>query len=118
MLDILRTLTLGATAGVLFAAILVSLPIRPGARLALGGGIGAWIALAVAVAAAGAVTASPLVLLVLFILPLLAAGLAATSAAGRAAMMSIPAPLIIALNAMRAVGVLMLIAAAAGSMSG
>jgi len=118
MLDTLRTLTLGATAGVLFAAVLVSLPIRPGARLALGGGIGAWIALAVEVTAAGAVTASPLVLLVLFILPLLAAGLAATSAGGRAAMMAIPAPLIIALNAMRAVGVLMLIAAAAGSMSG
>jgi hypothetical protein len=72
----------------------------------------------VAITASGAVTNSPLVLPVLFMLPLVAAGLAATSEVGRAAMMAIPMPLIIALNAMRVLGVLFLFDAAAGRMSG
>lgn len=118
MLDIVRTLTLGGTAGALFAAVLTSLPIRPGSRLALGAGIGAWIALAVTIAASGAVTGSPIVLLLLFLLPLVAAALAAISAAGRSAMMAIPAPLIVSLNAMRVVGIFMILAAVAGVMSG
>jgi hypothetical protein len=118
MVEILRTLTLGATAGTLFAAVLTSLPIRVASRLALGAAIGAWIALAVAIAASGAVTRSPLVLLVMFMLPLVAAGVTATSAVLRSAMMAIPAPLIIGLNAMRVLGVLMLVDAAAGRMSG
>ncbi|HZV79000.1 MAG TPA: hypothetical protein VFF60_05225 [Candidatus Binatus sp.] len=118
MLDLLRTLTLGATAGTLFAALLSALPIRPGARLALGAGIGTWISLVIALAGSGAVSGSPIVLPVLFALPLVAAGLAATSAASRSAMMAIPAQLIIALNAMRVVGVLMVLAGVAGQMSG
>jgi len=118
MLDILRTLTLGATAGTLFAALLISLPIRQGSRLTLAAGIGAWIALVVSLAGSGVVAGSPLVLPILFVLPLVAAGLAATSALVRAAMMAIPAPLIITLNAMRVLGVFMLIAAVAGRMSG
>lgn len=118
MLDIVRTLTIGATAGTLFAAVLTSLPIRPGARLALGAVIGAWIALAVAVTLSGAMKDSPLVLPVFFMLPLVAAGLAATSAVSRSAIMAIPAQLIIALNAMRVLGVLMLIAGVTGQMSG
>ena len=118
MLDILRTLTIGATTGTLFAAVLISLPIRLGSRLALGASIGAWIALIIGITASGALRGSPIVLLVLFIVPLVAAGLAATSAAGRSAMMAIPAPLIIALNAMRVLGVFMLLAIADGRMSG
>lgn len=118
MVEILRTLSIGGTAGALFAAVLTSLPVRPGTRVALGAGIGAWIALAVAIVASGAVTRSPIVLLVLFVLPLAAAGLAAAFAASRSAMLAIPAPLIIALNAMRVVGVLMLFAGITGRMSG
>ena len=118
MLDLFRTVVLGGTAGTLFAAVLTSLPIRPASRLALGAGIGVWIALVVAITASGAVTSSPVVLPVLFMLPLVAAGLAATSAAWRSTVMTIPAPLIIALNAMRVLGVLMLLAAVAGRMSG
>jgi hypothetical protein len=41
MVDILRPLTLGSAAGALFAAVLNSLPIRLGSRVALGAGIGA-----------------------------------------------------------------------------
>jgi hypothetical protein len=116
--DFLRTLTIGGTAGAVFAAVLTSLPIRQGTRLALGGGIGAWIALAVAAAGSGAVARSPLVLLVFFTLPLVAAGVAATFVASRSAMMAIPMPLIIGLNAMRVLGVFMLLAALDGRMSG
>lgn len=118
MLDILGTLVLGGTAGTLFAAVLSSLTIRQNLRLALGAGVGAWIALAVAVTAWGWLGASPLVLLALFVLPLTAAALAATSTAGRSAMMAIPAPTIVALNALRVLGVLFLFLAAAGRLSG
>lgn len=118
MLDIVRTLTLGATAGALFAAVLASVPLRTGSRLALGAGIGAWIAMTIALAGSGAVSRSPFLLPILFALPLIAAGLAATSAAGRSAMTALSAPLIIGLNIARVLGVFMLIAAVTGSMSG
>ncbi len=118
MLEILRTLSIGATAGVLFAAVLNLLPIRLGSRLALGAGIGAWVALVVGITVSGALRTSPLVLPVFFMLPLIAAGLAATSVVWRSALMAIPVPTIIALNAMRVLGVFMLIAAADGRMSG
>jgi hypothetical protein len=118
MLDILGSLVLGSTAGALFAAVLGSLAIRPNVRLALGAGVGAWIALAVAVTAAGGLGASPLVLPALFALPLTAAALAATSAACRSAMLALPTPTIIALNALRVLGVLFLFLAADGRLSG
>lgn len=118
MLDILRTVTLGATAGSLFAAVIAFLPIRLGSRLALGAGIGAWLAIVVALAGSGAVSHSPFLLPIMFALPLLAAGLASTSAASRSAMMAIPAPLIVGLNVARVLGVFMLIAGLTGVMSG
>jgi hypothetical protein len=118
MLEIIRTLTIGGTAGALFAAVLTALPIRPGSRLAFGAGIGAWIALVVEITGSGAVKDSPFVLPVFFMLPLVAAGFVATSPVVRSKMMAIPAPLIIALNAMRVLGVFMVIAAATGLMSG
>jgi hypothetical protein len=118
MLEILRTLTLGATAGTLFAAVLSTVPMRAGTRLALGAAIGAWISLVVLIAGSGALQDSPFVVPVLFALPLIAAGLAATSATARAAIMAIPMPLIIALNTWRVLGVFMLLAAFAGTMSG
>jgi hypothetical protein len=118
MLEIVSTLTLGATAGTLFAAALGSLPVRSTVRLALGAGVGAWIALAVGITLSGAVRDSRLVLPLFFMLPLVAAALAATSSAARRAMLAIPVSTIIALNAMRVLGVLMLVAAATGVMSG
>ncbi len=118
MLDIVGTIAVGSTAGTLFAALLGSQPIRQGARLAFGAGVGAWIALAVAITASGAINASPLVLLAMFMLPLVAAALTATSAASRSVMTAIPVPLIIGLNVMRVLGVLFLFLAAAGRVSG
>ncbi|HEY2477046.1 MAG TPA: hypothetical protein VGI19_19855 [Candidatus Cybelea sp.] len=111
-------MTLGATAGTLFAVVLTSLPIRQGTRLALGAGIGAWISLVVATVLSGAISSSPLVLLAFFLLPLVAAGFAGAFATSRAAMMAIPAPLIIAVNVLRVLGIFMLLAALDGRMSG
>ena len=118
MFELFRTLTLGATAGTVFAAILFTLPIRLASRLALGAGLGAWIALVVTVAGAGVLRDVPLALPLLFVLPLAAAGLAAATRAGRSAMLAIPVQRIVALNAWRVLGAFMLIAAFTGSMTG
>lgn len=118
MIDFLRSLILGGTAGALFAALIAALPIRLNSRLALGAGIGIWISIAIETAASGAVARLPLVLPVLFALPLIAAAIAAMHPASRSAMMAIPLQLIVALNAMRVLGVLMVFAALAGAMSG
>lgn len=118
MLELIRTLSIGATAGTVSAAILSSLPIRLGTRLALGAGIGAWISLVVTLTGVGVLRDSPLAVPLLFALPLVTAGLAAMSPVSRSAMMAIPAPLIIALNAWRVLGVFMLMAAFTGLMSG
>jgi hypothetical protein len=118
MLDSLSTLSVGATAGMVFAAVLTSLPVRLGARAALGAGVGAWIALVIGVTVSGTLSTVPFVLPLLFALPLTAAGLAATVVASRSALMAIPATTIIALNAMRVLGVFMVIAAVDGRMSG
>lgn len=118
VLEALRTLTLGATAGTVFAAVFTSLPIRAGSRLALGAGVGAWIALVLMLTASGAVQSSPLLVPVLFSLPLVAAGVAASFPGVRSAMMAIPMQLIVALNAWRVLGVFMLLAGISGTMSG
>lgn len=118
MLDILATLSVGATAGMVFAAVLNSLPIRLGTRVTLGAAIGAWIALVVGITVSGTLAAVPFVLPILFALPLVAGALAATSLASRSALMAIPATTIIALNAPRVLGIFMLIAALDGRMSG
>lgn len=118
MLDVFGTLAVGVTAGMLFAAVLTSLSLRLGSRLALGAGVGAWIALVVAAVASGVIAGAPFVFALLFVFPLVVAGVAATSAARRSAMMAIPMPLIVSLNAFRVLGVLFLLLAAAGRMSG
>lgn len=117
-MEMLRTLTLGVTAGTVFAAVLATLPIKLGSRLILGAVIGGWITLVVALAGAGIVNQKPYALPVLFALPLIAAGIGATIPAFRAAVMAIPMPLIVALNAMRVLGVFMLLEGIAGRMTG
>ena len=118
VLEVLRTLTLGATAGTVFAAVLTSLPIGRTSRLALGAGVGAWISLVLTLTASGAVRSSAFLVPVLFAVPLVAAGVAASFAGVRAAMMAIPVQLIISLNAWRVLGVFMVLAAITRTMSG
>ena len=117
-INILRTLAIGAMAGTLFAAVLGALPIRLSSRLTLGAGIGAWISLVLTLVVTGAVRSSAFLVPVLFSLPLFAAGVAASFAGVRSAMMAIPAQLIVALNTWRVVGVFMVLAGVAGTMSG
>lgn len=118
ILDVLRTAAIGATAGTLFATVFSSLPIRPGSRLALGAGVGAWISLVLMLTASGAVKNLAFLVPVLFSLPLVAAGVAASFTEVRSAMMAIPMQTIIALNTWRVIGVFMVLAALAGTMSG
>lgn len=117
-LEILRTLTIGATAGTVFAAVVSSLPIRLGSRLALGAGIGAWISVVVTLAASGAVKNAAFAVPVLFSLPLVAAGVAVSFPTARKAVMAIPVQTIVALNIWRVLGVFMVLAAIAGTMTG
>lgn len=117
-MEMLRSLTLGVTAGTVFAAVLTTLPIRLTSRLLLGGAIGGWITVVLSLAAAGVVSDKPFVLPLLFALPLVAAGIGATLPAFRCAVMAIPMPLIVALNAMRVLGVFMLLEGITGRMSG
>ena len=91
-------------------------------RLGLAAIGGAWVGLASGLGAAGqlAFAPSPVPLLgVLFAVPLLAVGiLTLTSRSVRAALLAIPTPLLIGLNSLRVLGVLFLLLAAAGRLSG
>lgn len=118
VLDALRALTIGATVGTLFAAVVGSPSIRPGLRLPLGAGVGAWISLVVTLAASGAVKNSAFLVPLLFSLPLTAAAIAASFAEVRSAMMAIPVQTIVTLNTWRVLGIFMVLAGIAGTMSG
>jgi hypothetical protein len=92
-------------------------------RLAVAGVAGAWVGLATALGAAGALTYSPEqpvpVVGVLFATPLLAAAALWLGSQGfRAALTAIPTELLIGLNALRLLGVLFLALAAVGRLSG
>src|SRR5580700_11983673 len=123
MLDLI-----GAIAGMTAVAInLVAFTsVLPGSlarRLILAAIGGAWVGLASGLGAAGKLAFSPQqpvpLVGVLFALPLLVAGLLALrSSRVRSAFMAIPLPLLIALNGLRVLGVLFLLLAAAGRLSG
>jgi len=91
-------------------------------RLGLAAIGGAWVGLASGLGAAGqlAFAPNPLPLIgVLFAVPLLAVGiLALGSRSARAALLGIPTPLLIGLNSLRVFGVLFLLLAATGRLSG
>lgn len=123
MLDLVGSVVLMATIAIVLVAVAQALPWTLPQRLALAGGAGAWIGLATAVAAAGALAATPgqpvPVLGVLFAVPLLLAGGAwASSPNFRAALLAIPTPLLVGLNSLRVLGVLFLILAVQGRLSG
>ncbi|HET7084893.1 MAG TPA: hypothetical protein VFI23_08990 [Rhizomicrobium sp.] len=99
------------------------LPLSFRQKVTLGGGVGAWVGLATALAAAGALTFSPEhpvpLVGVFFTLPLLGTALAwRLLPKVRAALLSIPMPLLIGLHTARVLGILFLFLAAAGRLSG
>ena len=122
MLDSLRIVLLSISISVLLVAITSSLTLRRGQRLALAAIAGAWIGIAVAASAAGVLAGAsvgPLVLLTLFGTPLVAAALLASfSPAFRAAVLALPMPLLIGLNVIRILGLLMVLMALSGQMTG
>ncbi len=104
-------------------AIVSVVPMTLSQRLVAAGVAGAWVGLATALGAAGALAYSPEqpVPLVgaLFATPLLAAAALWLGSQGfRAALMAIPTELLIGLNALRLLGVLFLALAAVGRLSG
>src|SRR5262245_5377009 len=90
------------------------------AKVSLAAVVGGWIGLAAAAAAAGWLTISrPIPVVGLFVaVPLLAAAIAAAWPAPRQAMLSIPTPVMVALNIVRVFAVLFLVLAAEGRLSG
>jgi hypothetical protein len=118
MLDIIGTIA-GATALATFLAVVVcTIPVGLPWRLAIAAIGGAWVGVAIAVAASGAL-AAPALLGVLFASPLVAgAGLALAFPAVRSALLAMPLPLVIGLNFFRLLGVEFLVLASVGRLSG
>jgi hypothetical protein len=92
-------------------------------RLGLAAVAGAWVGLASGLGAAGKLAFTPdnpvPLLGVLFAVPLLAAGvLALNSPRVRSALLAVPLPLLIGLNSLRVLGVLFLLLAVSGRLSG
>jgi hypothetical protein len=118
MIDFIGTILIATTIGVVFTAVIGSIPVQLRGRLAIAGAVGAWVGLAIASVAAGLLT-SPATLGVLFGFPLVAtACLAVAFPAVRIALLAIPVQLLIGLNVFRVIGVQFLILASLGRLAG
>ena len=120
MLDFTGTILTAALIVFVLTALLVFMDLSRAAKLWLAGVLGLWVGLAAASAASGWLSISrPVPVIGIFVAtPLVAAALFASSAAGRAAMMSLPLPLMIGLNLGRVFAFLFLLLAAQGRLSG
>jgi hypothetical protein len=123
MLDLIGSVVGLAAVGVDLVALTQFLPGSLARRLWIGGLAGGWVGFASYLGATGRLTFAseqpvPLVA-VLCALPLLSVGLIAlTSARARAALLAIPQPILIGVNSLRVLGVLFLLLALAGRLSG
>lgn len=123
MLDFIGTIAITTVMVVVINAVISTLPARPLHRLVLAVLLGAWIGLSVALGSIGAYDdagqrAFPLIG-VMFVIPLIAVSLAAVwSPAVRAALLGLPMPLLIGLNAARVFGILFVLLAVAGRLGG
>ena len=123
MLDLLGSIVGMMAIAVNLAAIACVLPGSLARRLSVAAIAGAWVGLAEGLGAAGELVFSPSnpvpLVGVLFAAPLLIAGaLALLFPRVRSTLMGIPMPVLIGLNAQRVFGVLFLLLAAAGRLSG
>jgi hypothetical protein len=123
MLDLIGWIVTMSAVGIDLVAFTQALPGGLARRLSLAGIAGAWVGLASGLGAAGQFSfspANPLPLIgVLFALPLLALGIVALgSRRAREALLAVPMSLLIGLNSLRVLGVLFLLLAAAGRLSG
>jgi hypothetical protein len=120
MLDFIGTIVAAALMVFVVAALLIFMDVSRRTKLALAALLGFWIGLAAAASAAGWLSiARPFPVIGLFVAaPLLAAAFAATWPGARQAMLSLPLPLMVGLNIGRVAGVLFLLLAAEGRLSG
>jgi hypothetical protein len=123
MLDLIGAIVGMTAVAINLVAFTAVLPGPPARRLILAGVAGAWVGLASGLGAAGALDFSPNqpvpLIGVLFATPLLMVGaLALIYPRLRTALLAVPMPLLIGLNAMRMLGVMFLLLTAAGRLSG
>ena len=122
MLDLIGTMVLTAAIAVNLNATITMMPLSSAQKLTAVALAGLWIGLAIALASAGvyAVTSTPVPAIGLMVgLPLVAAGAAALSlASAREALLALPLPLLVGLNAMRVFGGFFLLLAAQDRLSG
>ena len=118
MLDAFGTIVILTTAAVILVATTSTLTSKLGQRILLATIAGAYFGIAMAAAASGAVAAGPLVLLALFSLPLIVAGILWSRPRTHAAMIGIPLSLLIGLNVMRSLGFMFLLLASQGRLGG
>jgi hypothetical protein len=120
MLDFIGMVITAALMVLVVNTLITVMDVSRAAKITLAAVAGVWIGLAAATAEAGWLTISRSVPVVgLFVMvPLLAAALAAAWPAAREAMLSIPIPIMVALNIVRVFAVLFLMLAAEGRLTG
>ena len=123
MLDIIDWVVDSMAIMISFAAFSAALPLSGRGRIALAGGVGAWVGLAAFAGAEGALAFAPEqpvpLVGVFFAVPLAAtAALWFSSQRFREALLAIPTSLLIGVNSMRVLGALFLGLAAVGRLSG
>ncbi|MFL6804862.1 MAG: hypothetical protein ACJ8FM_12820 [Xanthobacteraceae bacterium] len=120
MLDFIGMVITAALVVLVVNALTTFMDVSRVAKVTLAAVIGVWIGLAAAAAGAGWLTISrPVPVVGLFVaVPLLAAALATAWPAARKAMLSIPMPVMVALNVVRVFAVLFLMLAAEGRLTG
>ena len=120
MLDFIGMVVTAALMVLVVNALTTFMDVSRAAKIVLAAAIGVWIGLAAATAAAGWLPISrPVPVVGLFVVaPLLAAAFATAWPAARKAMLSIPMPVMVALNIVRVFAVLFLMLAAEGRLSG
>ena len=120
MVDFLGTIVTAALMVVVVNALVVYLEIARSAKLVLAGTCGLWIGVAAAASASGWLTISgPFPVMGIFVAaPLVAAAIAAAWTEVRAALLSLPTPLMIGLNFGRVFAVLFFVLALQGRLAG
>jgi hypothetical protein len=120
MLDFIGMVITAALMVLVVNTLITVMDVSRAAKITLAAVAGVWIGLAAATAEAGWLTISrPVPVVGLFVMvPLLAAALAAAWPAAREAMLSIPIPIMVALNIVRVFAVLFLMLAAEGRLTG
>jgi hypothetical protein len=120
MLDFFGLIITAALMVLVVTTLIISIDVSRAAKITLAAAIGIWIGFAAAAAGAGWLRISrPIPVVGLFVAaPLLAAAVATAWPRARRAMLSIPLPVMVALNVVRVFAVLFLLLAAEGWLTG